>query len=245
MDAQTYDRLHLVDDAAVLALLHACAADHPLCSVRAAGRPESYLSRLLGIEPDGTPVLDPPRAAVIERQLVPGRIAAIEVRRPDGAVQFEAPVVAPASAPMRGTVRAPLRLARPTELVHLQRRATVRVRLPADSGVLLTVDPNDVALRAVPVLDLSIQGCAATATGVRVRLEPGVPFESGQVHLPDGTVWPVSMRIAHAAQLRRHGDGADVRFGIQFLRATSAFETAIARIVGQTVRSTAMPVRPQ
>jgi c-di-GMP-binding flagellar brake protein YcgR len=232
MENHVYDRLRVDDGAEVLALLHACAASRATCSVRAAGRPESYLSVLHEIAADGVAVLDPPRAPVIERALLPGSIASIELRLHDVRVSFEARVdrIAP------GAGRPRLRLHRPDSLIRLQRRETHRVRVPGDTTVRLTLDASVPALSSVAMHELGIQGGALTVTGRRERFEAGTLFEHARLVLPDGDAWVVAARVVHAAVLRRHAEQAALRIGVQFVRPPPGFEAALTRLVGGIAR---------
>jgi c-di-GMP-binding flagellar brake protein YcgR len=237
MESHVYDRLRVDDDAEVMTLLHACAATRAPCSVRAAGRPERYLSVLREIGDDGIAVLDPPRAPVIERALLPGTVASIELRLHDARVSFEARVAR--IAPRDGGPQ--LRLQRPDSLIRLQRRDAHRVRVPNDTTVRLTLDPSVPALSSVTLDELSIRRGALRVTGRRERLEAGALFERARLILPDGDEWPVAARIVHTAVLRRHADRADLRIGVQFVRPAPGFEAAVMRLVGGIARRA--PVR--
>jgi c-di-GMP-binding flagellar brake protein YcgR len=232
MEAHDYDRFRVDDGAEVLALLRQSAAARALCSVRAAGRPESYLSPLRAIGDDGEPVFDAPRAPVIERALSPGSVAAIDLRLQDIRVSFEARVerIGPSDG------KPVLRLGRPEWVTRLQRRETFRVRIPTGYGVLLTIDPDVRALTDVPMHDLCLQGGSLTATGVRDRFEAGAQFERARLALPCGGHWPLSLRIVHAGVVRRIGECVEMRIGVQFMQPPAGFETAVGQLVGGIAR---------
>lgn len=232
MEEHVYDRLRVDDGAEVLALLRESAASRAMCSVRGAGRPESYLSVLRAIGDDGVAVLDPPRAPVIERALAPGSVASIDLRLHDVRVSFQARVDRIALS----NGKPQLRLLRPESLTRLQRRDMHRVRIPGDTAVRLTLDPEDPALSAVPMHELSIQGGSLTVTGRRERFEAGALFERARLALPDDTEWPFVVRVVHEGVLRRYADRAEVRLGVQFIRPPAGFEAAITRLVGGIAR---------
>jgi hypothetical protein len=236
MDLHDYDRLEVDDTSEMLALLRESASRRALCSVRASGRPESYLSPLREVADDGSAMLDAPRVPVIERALGPGSVASIDVRFQTVRVRFDARVHG-----IDGTARhgAQLRLARPSSLVKLHRRESVRVRVPDALQVLLTLDGSEPALASVPMQDLFVQGGSLSVSGVRDRLEAGRLFESARLMLPDGEERTVTVRIAHAAVLRRGIDGSDVRLGVQFVNPKAEFESAVARAVREIARAPA------
>lgn len=235
MDVHDYDRFRVDDGAEVLELLRQSAASGVLCSVRAAGRPETYLSPLRELSDEGAAVLDAPRAPVIERALVPGSLAAIDLRLRDCRVSFESRVqgIGP-----KGD-RPGLRLDRPQAMTRMQRRETYRVQLPEGLSVRLVVDPLEPALAAVPLHDLSVQGASLSVTGVRERFEAGRTFERARLVLPDGSEWTIGLRVVHAGFVRRLADGARMRIGVQFLHPAPGFETAVAKLVGAVARGQA------
>lgn len=234
MQDHVYDRLRVDDGAEVLTLLRESAASRAMCSVRAAGRPESYLSVLHAIGDDGVAVLDPPRALVIERALSPGSVAAIDLRLHDGRVNFEARVDRIALSEGRPQ----LRLLRPDSLTRLQRRDSHRVHVPDGMTVRLTLDPTSTELSAIPMDELSIHGGSLIVKGRRERYDAGTLFEQARLALPDGAEWALVARIVHAGVLRRHALGDEVRIGVQFLRPPPGFEAAVTRIVGGIARRT-------
>jgi len=234
MQQHVYDRLHVDDGAEVLALLRESAASRAICSVRAAGRPERYLSQLHAIGDDGVAVLDPPRAPVIERALAPGSVVSIDLRLHDARVSFEARV----DRIGLSDGRPQLRLLRPESLTRLQRRDSNRVSVPDDRAVRLTLDPDVPALSAMPMHELGIQGGSLTVTGRRECFEAGALFERAQLRLPDDSEWPVLARVVHGGVVRRHADRAEMRIGIQFVRPPAGFEAAIARLVSGIARRT-------
>jgi c-di-GMP-binding flagellar brake protein YcgR len=232
MDARDYDRFRVDDTTEVIALLRETAAARALCSVRASGRPESYLSPLRVLGDDGELVFDSPRAPVIERALLPGSFAAIDLRLHDVRVSFEARVE------RIGVVdgRQLLRLACPASVTRLQRREAFRVRIPEGQRVLLTFEPDDASLSALPMLDVCLQGGSLTLTAVRERFEAGTFFERARLALPDAGEWPLTLRIAHAGVVRRIGESSEMRVGVQFLNAPAGFETAVGQLVGGIAR---------
>ena len=233
MQVHDYDQFRVDDGAEVLDLLRRTAASRALCAVRAAGRPESYLSPLRELADDGDPVLDPPRAPVIERALSPGSIAEIDVRLPEGRVTFSTRVSRIGSSGGRSL----LRLERPAALVRVLKRDTFRVQMPESHAVRLTFDASDPALTSVAMHDLSVQGGSMTVVGVRGLIDAGTLFESTEVALPDGGSWRVAVRVVHAGLVRRARDGAQMRIGVQFVAPPDGFESAIARLVGRVARS--------
>lgn len=234
MELHDYDRFEVDDSSEMLALLRESASRRALCSVRASGRPESYLTPLREVADDGSAMIDAPRVPVLERALAPGSVASIDVRLQTVRVRFDARVDGIDGTPRHG---GHLRLARPASVVRLQRRESVRVRVPDSMQVLLTLDATDPALASVPMQDLFVHGGSLSVSGVRGRLEAGRVFESARLVLPDGDERTVAVRIAHAAVLRRGMDGSDIRLGVQFVNPKDGFETAVARAVGEIARA--------
>lgn len=235
MDGHEYDRFRIEDPAEVLSLMRLSFASRVLCSVRAAGRPESYLSPLRDIAESGEPTLDRPRAPVIERALVPGSTASIDLRLHDYRLGFDARVERMSMTEGKSL----LRLSRPDTIVKLQRRDAFKIRVPQGVGVLLTLDPDDATLRSLPMLDLSLQGGSLAFTGMRGRFEAGVTFEDAILSLPNAGEWPLSLRILHAGVQRRLADQVELRVGVQFLNAPAGFERAVAQVVGGIARDPA------
>jgi c-di-GMP-binding flagellar brake protein YcgR len=232
MDVHDYDRFRVEDGAEVLALLRRSAEARTLCSVRAAGRPETYLSPLRAVADDGEPVLDPPRAPVIERALVPGSVAEIDLRLRDFRVSFESRVARIGLADGKPL----LRLERPASLVRIQKRETFRVQVPAGTTVRLTLDATDPALTAVPMTDLCVQGGSMSVTGVRERFGAGKVFDNARLQLPDGSEWTLALRVVHTGVVRRLADGGELRVGVQFVQTRAGFESAVAQLVGGIAR---------
>lgn len=232
MEAQDYDRFCVDDGAEVLDLLRRSQASRAMCSVRAAGRPETYLSPLREIADDGQAVFDPPRAPVIERALVAGSVAAIDLRLPECRVSFEARVARIG----RVDGRSLLRLERPTSLVRVQKRETFRVQVPEQLGLRLTLDASDAALDSLPLHDLSVQGASVTVRGARERFWAGKVFEEARMMLPDGSEWAMALRVIHAGVMRRLADGGELRVGLQFVHPPAGLETAVAKLVGRIAR---------
>ncbi len=232
MDAQDYDRVRVEDGAEVLALLRRSLASRAMCSVRAAGRLETYLSPLREIADDGQAVLDPPRAPVIERALEAGCVAAIDLRLPECRLNFEARVVRIGQVDGRSV----LRLERPTSLLRVEKRETYRVRVPEQMALTLTLDASDSALESLPLYDLSVQGAAVTVRGARERFWAGKVFEAARLRLPDGSEWAMALRVIHAGVMRRLADGGELRVGLQFVHPPAGLETAVAKVVGRIAR---------
>lgn len=232
MDAHDYDRIRVDDGAEVLELLRRSASSRALWSVRAAGRPETYLSPLRELAEDGQPVLDAPRAPVIERALVPGSLAAIDLRLPECRLSFEARVtrVGPAAG------KPALRLERPSSVTRVQKRATFRVQLPQSLDLRLTLDDDDGALMALPLHDLCVQGASVTALGARDRFWVGRVFERATLSLPDGTDFTLAVRVVHAGVVRRVASAGEMRVGLQFVHPPQALESAVAAIVAEIAR---------
>ncbi|MFZ4760059.1 MAG: flagellar regulator YcgR PilZN domain-containing protein [Burkholderiaceae bacterium] len=239
MQVHDYDRFQVDDGAEVLDLLRRSAAARAMCQVRAAGRPETYLSPLREIGDDGTPVLDPPRAPVIERALATGSIASIEVRLADCRVSFETRVAHLAPSGSKGV----LRLERPSAVVRVQKRETVRVQVPEGTPLSLTLDASDPALTDVPMHELCVQGGLVWLAGCRERLDAGKVFEQARLALPDGSRWPLTLRVVHAGVVRRQAEGGDVRVGVQFVHTQPGFETAVGQLVGTIARGGAPTAR--
>jgi hypothetical protein len=234
MQVHQYDRLRVEDGAEVLEVLRQSAASRAMCSVRAAGRAETYLSPLRELGDDGEPVLDPPRAPVIERALVPGSVASIDLRLSDCRVSFETRVAR--IGPVGG--RPVLRLERPSAMVRLRKRETIRVQIPEGVAVRLTLDPSEPALTAVRMHDLCVQGGSVTLHGVRERFEHGRLFEHARLVMPDATEWPVSLRVVHTGVVRRVADRGEMRVGLQFVHPAERFEAAVGGLVGAIARGT-------
>jgi c-di-GMP-binding flagellar brake protein YcgR len=232
MEAQDYDRFRVEDGAEVMDLLHRSLASRAMCSVRAVGRPETYLSPLREIADDGEAVLDPPRAPVIERALVAGSIAAIDLRLPECRVSFEARVAKIGQVDGRSL----LRLERPAALVRVQKRETFRVQVPEHLGLRVTLDASEPTLESLPLHDLCVQGAAVTVRGARAQFWAGKVFERACMTMPDGTVWKMALRVIHAGVIRRLVDGNELRVGVQFVHPPSGLESAVAQIVGRIAR---------
>jgi c-di-GMP-binding flagellar brake protein YcgR len=232
MEGHDYDRFRVDDRAEVLALLRQSVAVRALCSVRAAGRPESYLSPLRALGEDGEPVFDAPRAPVIERALTPGSVAAIDLRLQDMRVSFEARVKRIGVSEGKPV----LQLGQPERVLRLQRRETFRVRIPTGYRVLLTLDSDVPSLTELPMHDLCLQGGSLTANGMRERFEAGAQFDRARLTLPTGAEWPLTLRIAHASVLRRFGDTLEMRIGVQFMQLPAGFETAVGQLLGGIAR---------
>jgi c-di-GMP-binding flagellar brake protein YcgR len=232
MDAHDYDRFRVEDGAEVLELLRRSLASRAICSVRAAGRPETYLSPLREIADDGQAVLDSPRAPVIERALAAGSVAAIDLRLPECRVSFEARVVRIGQVDGRSL----LRLERPTSLIRVEKRETFRVRVPEQLALTLTLDASDAALESLPLYDLSVQGAAVTVRGARDHFWAGKVFERARLTLPDGSEWAMALRVIHAGVVRRSADGGELRVGLQFVHPPAGLETAVAKVVGRIAR---------
>jgi len=232
MEAQYYDRFRVEDGAEVLDLLRRSLASRAMCSVRAAGRPETYLSPLREIADGGEAVLDPPRAPVIERALAAGSLAAIDLRLPECRVSFEARVARIGQVDRRSL----LHLERPTSLVRVQKRETFRVQVPEQLALTLTLDASDAALASLPLHDLSVQGAAVTVRGSRDRFWAGKVFERAIMTLPDGSEWAMALRVVHAGVVRRLADRGELRVGLQFVHPPAGLETAVAKVVGRIAR---------
>jgi c-di-GMP-binding flagellar brake protein YcgR len=227
-----HDRFRVEDGTEILALLRQSAEARATCTIRASGRSESYLSPLRELDADGAIRVDMPRAPFIGHALRQGSHAAIEARLPDFRIAFDARI---AEAGPSGH-HAALRLERPDTLLRIERRASVRVRVPVDADLRLTLDPMRPSLRDLQLSDLSRLGAAVTARAVPDRIEPGRLFESARLRLPGGAEWPMIARVAHTACLRRLGNAADLLIGLQFIPSVEGFETAVARVVGQIAR---------
>jgi len=233
MEAQDYDRFRVEDGAEVMDLLRRSLASRAMCSVRAAGRPETYLSPLREIADDGEAVLDPPRAPVIERALAAGSVAAIDLRLPECRVSFEARVAQIGQVDGRPL----LRLERPASLVRVQKRETFRVQVPEHLGLRVTLVPTEPTLDALPLHDLCVQGAALTIRGgAREQFWAGRLFEAARMTMPDGTVWTTALRVIHAGVIRRLADGNELRVGVQFVHPPSGLESAVAQVVGRIAR---------
>lgn len=233
MEAQDYDRFRVEDGLEVMDLLRRSLASRAMCSVRAAGRPETYLSPLRAVADDGEAVLDPPRALVIERALVPGSVAAIDLRLSECRVSFETRVA------QLGQIdgRSLLRLERPAALVRVQKRETFRVQVPEQLGVRVTLDASDPALESLSLHDLCVQGASVTVKGgARERFWAGKMFGRARLTMPDGTEWATGVRVIHTGVMRRQADGEELRVGVQFVNPPAGLESAVARIVGRIAR---------
>jgi hypothetical protein len=237
MHPQDHDRFPPADDAEFLSLLRRAAAARAPCSVRAAGRSETHLSPLRAVSDDGEPILDPPRAPVIERALTPGSVASVEIRLPDFRLSFDTRVA--------GTDRMEperrLRLERPATVTKLHRRDVFRVQVPQGLRVRLTLDPSDPALVDAPMCELHLHGGSLTVRGTRARIETGLQFERARLALPDGSPWPLAVRVLHASLLRRHAEGADLRIGVQFMQPGEGCEAAVADLVRRIARGIDRP----
>jgi hypothetical protein len=222
------DRVRIDDGTEVMSLLRRSADDGALCSVRAAGRAESYLSTLRELGDDGAPTFDPPPVPVIERALVPGSVAAIDVRLRDGRVSFEARVDHVGSRQ--------LRLARPSALTRLHRREMVRVRVPSGLRLALTLDPDEPLLRDMAMAEVCVSGGSLEVRGLRQRMDVGRVFARASLSLPAGQVWTVTVRVSHAGALRMVGATRELRLGVQFVQPPDGFELALAQVVGEIAR---------
>jgi c-di-GMP-binding flagellar brake protein YcgR len=169
---------------------------------------------------------------VIERALVAGSVAAIDLRLPECRVSFEARVARIGQVDGRSL----LRLERPTSLIRVEKRETFRVRVPEQLALTLTLDASDATLESLPLHDLSVQGAAVTVRGARDRFWAGKVFEGARMTLPDGSEWAMALRVIHASVMRRLADGGELRVGLQFVHPPAGLESAVAKLVGRIAR---------
>lgn len=232
MPAHDYDRLLIDDGPQVLDLLRRSASSRALWSVRAAGRPETYLSALRELTAEGESVLDAPRLPVIERALGPGSVAAVDLRLPESRVSFEVPVVR--LGPVGGKPQ--LRLERPSSVIQVQRREAFRVQLPDTLDLRMTLDCADATLLALPLHDLCMQGTSVTAVGARDRFWIGRTFDGATLSLHDGSHWTVAVRVIHVSVVRRIASADELRVGLQFVQPPDALGSALAGLVRRIAR---------
>lgn len=224
------ERFRVTDPVEVHAYLREATRARILCSVRAAGRAESYLSRLFAIDAtSGALVFDTPRAPVIARVLVPGGIATVELTLHHVRIHFDAPVAQ--IAPYQDEVS--LFLAMPDAIVRLQRRENYRIAVPTRRSVRLTLDPAHPGLRDLKLSDLSCGGASIALAGSLDDYPAGRVFERAHLTLDEEREFMLDVRVRHASAVRLSGAIGDLRLGVQFINTPAGFEPAVARLVNE------------
>lgn len=214
--------------AEVIGVLNEATRSRVLCSVRAAGRPETYMSRVFALDSAAsTLVFDVPRAPVIARALVPGSTAAVEITLDHMRVRFDAAVTR--IGPHAGTLS--LFVAMPQALVRQQRRESFRIAVPATSAVRLDLNRDDVALTGLRLADLSCGGASLTLSGALDEFPVGRVYEGVRLVLDPDLQYMLDTRVRHAGALRLAGPASHLRIGLQFLNTPAGFESAIAHLI--------------
>ncbi|HVL55362.1 MAG TPA: flagellar regulator YcgR PilZN domain-containing protein [Burkholderiaceae bacterium] len=236
MDLQTLERYRIESPQAIREYLCGAAASRASCSLRASGRPDSFVSRLSGLDDDANAlILDAPRAPVIERVLPPGASASIEFALDHVRILFESRVQR--FAAHGGAIA--VFVAMPDALFRLQRRETFRVSVPDEAGLRLTLEPGQPGLTELALQNLSTGGVAVLATGNLARFETGRVFHNAMLELRDGQRFELALRVRHAAVMRRVGTDCQLRVGLQFLQVPPGFEMAISRAMTEFSRASA------
>jgi c-di-GMP-binding flagellar brake protein YcgR len=235
------DRHQIVEREDVLECLRRAAAAHVTCTVRASGRPESYISRLRSLDESSADLcFDAPRAPVIDRAMGPGAMATVEFKLDEIRVSFEAPVRR--IAPGNGGVF--LHLGIPSTIEQPQRRDSFRVTVPGHLAVRMTIDRGAPLLRELPVENLSIGGASLSATASLEHFEPGRVFEGGELIMPDDRVYALTLRVRHASARRLVGQVGQLSIGLQFLRRPGGLEQVLAALIDEIAREFGKPPRP-
>ena len=214
--------------AEVIGVLNEATRSRVLCSVRAAGRPETYMSRVFALDPAANAlVFDVPRAPVIARALVPGSTAAVEITLDHMRVRFDAAVTR--IGPHAGTLS--LFVAVPQALVRRQRRESFRIAVPAASTVRLDLNRDEATLTGLRLTDLSCGGASLTLAGALEDFPVGRVYDGVRLVLDPATHYTLAARVRHAGALRLAGPASHLRIGVQFLDTPAGFEPAIAHLI--------------
>ena len=230
MTASIADRYRVSNPSEVLAYLNEASTSHILCSVRAAGHPENYLSRLFAIDQLSQQlVFDAPHAPVVTRALVPGSQASIELTLHHVRIGFEAPVIAVAA--FKGDPS--LFIGLPASVTRLQRRENFRISIPLRRTVRLSLDDELRGLQDLRLTDLSCGGASVVVNGSLEMFPTGRIFDQARLFIADEQIFEVAARVRHASAVRRSGQQAELRLGLQFLHTPPGFEPSVARLVNE------------
>ncbi|CAN5127302.1 hypothetical protein BH09PSE6_BH09PSE6_31000 [soil metagenome] len=204
-----------------------------LCSLRAAGKPESFLSHLISIDERGQLIFDAPRAPVIVRSLVASGRAAIEFTLADVRIAFEAEVIR--IADHQGDPAVFVKI--PASIYRFQRRDNYRVSVPQRRPVRLSLDLAEPALRGLRLADLSCGGASIILKGALEHFPVGRQFETAELVLEeDDEPLVLTVRVRHAVAIRLSGAMGDLRIGVQFVRTPPGFEPRVSRLVNEIAR---------
>lgn len=204
-----------------------------LCSLRAAGKPESFLSHLIAIDDRGQLIFDAPRAPVIVRSLVASGKAAVEFTLSDVRIAFEAEVIRIADHEGDPAVF----VKTPANIYRFQRRDNYRVSVPQRRPVRLSLDMAEPALRGLRLADLSCGGASVIVKGALEHFPIGRQFEGVELLLDEeDEPLVLTVRVRHAVAIRLSGAMGDLRIGVQFVRTPAGFEPRVSRLVNEIAR---------
>ncbi len=224
------ERFRVTNPVDVMGYLRDATRSRILCTVRATGHGESYLSRLFAIDNDTNAlVFDTPRAPVIARMLVPGAMVSVELTLHHVRIHFDAPIRQITDYQNEPSLFVSI----PSAIVRLQRRENYRIAVPARRAVRLTINPDHPGLRNLKLTDLSCGGASVTLAGVLDEYPVGKVFEQVRLILDDETDFLVDARVRHASAVRMSGLIGDLRIGFQFIHTPPGFEPAVARLVNE------------
>jgi c-di-GMP-binding flagellar brake protein YcgR len=220
---------------AISRLLHEAAQAGVTCSIRVSSRADQHLAKMLAFdEQNETLAFEPPRAPYLERAMAPGIGANVDIKDGGRRGTFDTRVV--------GIVRrnggTALLLARPDAVVRHLRRESFRVAVPASVALRLTIDPDDVRGRDLPVENVGPDGMMVSLAGSLDRFEPGRTFDRGSIVLPDGQSFQVALRVRHAAATRMSGPAGELKVGLRFVQPPAGLEPALSRLIDSIAKAT-------
>ncbi len=231
--ASSNDRYLVANPREITGYLRSVIKERVLCAVRAAGKPESFLSQLIAVRDDGMIVFDAPRAPVIVRSLVASACAMVEFTLQDVRIAFEAELAR--LGDHEGD--AAIFLKPPQRIYRFQRRDNYRVTVPARRPVRISLDPADAAVAKLRLADLSCGGASVMLRGALEAFPIGREFDAAQLQVEeDADPFTIAVRIRHAVAVRMAGTIGELRIGVQFVRTPAGFEPAVARLVNEIAR---------
>jgi c-di-GMP-binding flagellar brake protein YcgR len=227
------DRYLVHSPSEIAGYLRGVARDRVMCSVRAAGKPESFLSQLIAIDDRGQLVFDAPRAPVILRSLSSVGRASVEFTLADVRIVFEVDLLR--SGDYQGDQVVFLRM--PSSIHRFQRRDNYRVSVPGRRPVRLSLDSNEPLLKDLKLADLSCGGASVNLRGTLEHFPIGRQFEAAELVIEeDQEPFRLVLRVRHAVAVRLSGSIGDLRIGVQFVRTPAGFEPAVSRLVNEIAR---------
>lgn len=135
---------------------------------------------------------------------------------------------------VRGARTSILNCGWPRELFRFQRRGAFRVRplmrsAPTARFAVGEFDETEIAL---PVLDVSIGGCALFLPDDMAPIKPGVVLRHVYVEIDADTRFHVDLRLHHVTSI--NADAKGVRLGCEFLRPDSNTLRALQHFIDST-----------